>query len=240
MSTRTLPRVYLSTTVLFLCVIPVIYAWWDEKCAEDGQCSTMFKNYESLIKGEGCRSFYYTGKCSRICTYSLKSLINRHTWAKCAERCEWSKAITDGIASWLDMCLANPAPDLFQPDDNDPSSNTSTGNNIQPNEGKYSSFESRSSRRWLNSATATRKVVFVLVIALVCVVAIFVTSKNKSASYNRTLNAFHRIWRQLSTRNRRKGGSRRGPLDIGPDREELKNLQRGARRHLKAMRATLD
>lgn len=222
-------------TVVILAVSAVVGAWWDENCAENGQCPKMFASYEALMSGEGCRSFYVTGKCSRLCTYSLKSLIGRHTWARCAKRCEWSKAKTDGALSWLEMCLANPAQDVFESEEKEHSGTDATKANI--GSGKGASLEGGKSR-----SSSHNIVVYSLIMVglVVCIASIALTPSlnGKAGDILRRFMSWIRVQRGKRRHGRTPAG--KGPLDMGPDRNELRNLQRGARRHLKAMRATLD
>lgn len=77
-----------------------------DPCAETGQCHTMLSSYESLIQGDGCRPFFTTGLCPRLCAFSLKSLVGRHTWARCVKRCDWPDHVIHAADSWLSMCLS--------------------------------------------------------------------------------------------------------------------------------------
>lgn len=228
--------------LLSLPLLSSVNAWYDENCGENGQCTVMFKSFENLIRGEGCRSFYITGKCSRICTYSLRSLVGRHTWSKCAQRCEWSKAATDGISSWLDMCLANPAPDVFKTDDADDSDHPkrepqTLTHDEKSNPAKKSKSRLSSAIHWVIIITAILVSLFVsLMIVMKPTLRKPMRDTIRSAS-----NWVKRMQYKYFGSARRSGRAPgRGPLDGGPDRNDLKNLQLGARRHLKALRATLD
>lgn len=231
------PRPHLppiSLTLILLLCLPLTVAWWDQKCAEDGQCSAMFKSYETLMMGTGCRSFYLTGKCSRICTYSVRSLIGRHTWAKCAERCEWSKAVTDGIASWLELCLANPGADVFEKED--AGNGNSTSYDGEPVQAKQNGVSLASGSR---AGRMVRWFVVGLVVLVLCAVVVVSTSTGKRYLLDGARHGAVWIgrWRGKHYHGKSTG---KGPLDGGPRQMERSNLQRGARRHLKAMRATLD
>jgi hypothetical protein len=92
-----------------LCWAPVASAW-EDLCAAGGQCEEMERAYTTIVQGEACRSFYATGKCTGLCTRSLKAMIGRRLWTKCADRCDWSPGLAAAAASWLDLCLARPAP----------------------------------------------------------------------------------------------------------------------------------
>lgn len=231
-----LPRSHVPLSLLSLLFLTYAAAWYDENCGDGGQCTLMFKNYETLMRGQACRSFYYTGQCSRLCTYSLKSLTARHTWSKCAERCEWSTAVTDAIASWLDMCLANPAPDVFQSEDADDANAVGSAGGMNP---KITRTSIKAPSR-INTAVHW---VIILVIALLFLLSSVAVATNPELKrplggmLRRTVGYVRRL------RNRHFGAGRmigRGPLDVAPDRNELRNLQRGARRHLKALRTNLD
>lgn len=85
---------------------------WTEQCKQGGQCANMMKSYETLVMGAECRSFYVTGECSRLCTYSLRALISRKMWSRCTKMCEWGEAIVSGAESWLELCQERPARDV--------------------------------------------------------------------------------------------------------------------------------
>lgn len=85
---------------------------WTEQCKQGGQCANMMKSYETLVMGSECRSFYVTGECSRLCTYSLRALISRKMWSRCTKMCEWGEAIVSGADSWLELCQERPAQDV--------------------------------------------------------------------------------------------------------------------------------
>lgn len=213
-------------------------AEWDDHCTEGGQCSNIIKNYETLITGEGCRTFYFTGKCSRICTYSLKSLMGRQMWSKCADRCEWSKAVTRGAASWLDMCLAHPADDVFHLEE----AVTNTSKSFVLDGDQNSSISGRTAYQSISSGSLLGTISYYVFFAVVLIGAIVIMSTPPWRT------RFQNAIRNLGVRMRKLRGKKsyghtspgKGPLDLGLDRQEIRNMQRGARRHLKAMRATLD
>lgn len=225
------------TVLLVLLLVMHAHGWWDENCAEGGQCPNMIKSYESLIKGKGCHSFYSTGKCSRICTYSLKSLINRHMWSKCAERCKWSKAVTEGASSWLRMCLARPAADVLKPE--------GEVNSIVTDHSKKSEKSAGTKRVSIDGvhrgANMLRQALYFLLFGLLIgsLAAITMTPKWRRVAMKVIMPITSRIRRLVRGRGSRSNMGR-APLDIGPNRVELRNLQRGARRHLKSMRSALD
>lgn len=232
------PRIFKVSALLILAFLPLLsHAWWDDKCSEDGQCASMFKSYESLIRGVGCRSFYYTGKCSRICTYSLKSLIGRPTWAKCAEHCDWPEAITSSISSWLEMCLANPAPDVFESDDSESPQNPSDSRDSGLKKGSEPQTESKRKRFKLFEFSFFHILVFACFVTSCALM--YISGPRKEELFQRMVKGMRFIKNRLMKSPRRKTPGR-GPLDNAPDRRELRDLQRGARRHLKALRATID
>lgn len=85
---------------------------WTEQCKQGGQCSSLMKSYEILVMGTECRSFYVTGECSRLCTYSLRALISRKMWNRCARMCEWGEAIVSGAEGWLALCQERPVQNI--------------------------------------------------------------------------------------------------------------------------------
>jgi hypothetical protein len=91
----------------FLCVATDA---WDDLCTAGGQCEEVERAYAVIIQGLACRSLYTTGQCSGLCTRSLKAMIGRHLWAKCADRCDWSPGLVAAADSWLALCLSRPAP----------------------------------------------------------------------------------------------------------------------------------
>lgn len=219
--------------MLYATLLHTTVAWWDDRCAEGGQCMSMINNYQTLIQGEGCRSFYVTGKCSRICTFSLKSLIRRHSWSKCAERCEWQKSVTAAAQSWLSMCLARPEPDVLGQDASGPA----TDRIISDQNANASSLLTEETT--LRNSVFTVFRVFVLCCGAVMLGLLLRCQPTFRAWLSRTFRVFaYRLgqWWKPSA----KTSSGKGPLDGLPSRHELRVLQRGARRHLKALRSNLD
>lgn len=213
-------------------------AWWDNMCADNGQCANMIRSYEGLIKGPACRSFYFTGLCTRLCTFSLKSLISRQTWTKCADRCDWSSAVTKGAVSWLHMCMDHPAPDVADPPDNPP----------RPPDNNTSHISSPTSSRTLAPWYVPVRIplfgnffllsVLLLLLLLAILLSISPMSRVKFRIYSRRFLAAVRSVLPFARTSRTLPG--KSTLDIGPDPKGFANFQRGARRHLKSLRATLD
>ncbi|KAI0560789.1 hypothetical protein FGB62_100g36 [Gracilaria domingensis] len=204
---------------------------WDEHCSEGSQCATMLKNYANLVKGDECISFYITGKCSRICTFSLKSLINRSSWSKCSQRCAWSSAITDGAKSWLDMCLANPGADVFDSEDTKANADHDLDNETLRNVAR------NTDRSMAKKEIRSRSLMAPGLIVLVIVAGFMLSARSElKDKAQRTLiiirGMLHRVMEKWYKRNT----AGRGPLDVGSERM----LHRGARRHLKSLRSTLD
>lgn len=245
----------------------------------------MMRGYETLIEGEGCRSFFSTGKCARICAYSLKSLITRRAWNRCAHRCEWATAVTEAAASWLEMCLSRPA-DEPSVEDEASGNQSGTGNNASAhmNENQainqaqsllYRVFHFPSSAH-LSSTGQSRSVLFRVVrlfywlqimsvtIFLIGFMAVLAVSMKTNTPISVVISHFMKRleqWRKQVMKQIRKVSSRSiSKMSLSraqslptafsrssssskqsiPDRSELNSLQRGARRHLKAMRANLD
>lgn len=134
------------------------------------------------------------------------------------------------------MCLANPAPDVFQPEDADDSTGTHKDGGINPD-------VVHTSTKAPSRANAVIHWIVVLVVVQLFLIAIFTVATNPELKrplgglLRRAVGYVRRV-RNRYTRVRR--ASERGPLDVEPDRNELRNLQRGARRHIKALRANLD
>lgn len=210
-------------------------AEWNDNCRSGGQCFEMLYTFESLISGEGCRSFFYTGKCSRLCTFSVRSLLGRQKWSRCSDRCEWPQALVEGADEWLQMCVSKPADDVYENHDEKEKNHTNTEDNIdtEPHTARLSVL---TNRVWDFNA-----LIFVLI--FVCFGAIVLIAsrpelrKRIQRSARRT-GSWVKMMKENGLQGRAKQG--RSTLDIGPDRSELRNLQRGARRHLKAIRSTLD
>lgn len=104
-------------TVALLSASRPVAGWWDVECASGGPCYEMERAYARLIQGEACRSFYATGTCSGLCTRSLKAMLERQLWARCARHCDWSDSIVAAASSWLELCVSRPAPDATKPED---------------------------------------------------------------------------------------------------------------------------
>jgi hypothetical protein len=109
--------------VLLLCVsvavvqrVPTAAAWWDSECAVGGQCAAMLEAYEGVVQGDACRSIYVTGLCSGLCTRSLRAMIGRRLWARCADHCDWSAGVVAAADSWLNWCVSRPAEDARVPE----------------------------------------------------------------------------------------------------------------------------
>lgn len=109
-TTTTTLFVFLSLAVTITHTLADEWAAGADPCGDGGQCHTMLSSYESLIQGDGCRPFFTTGLCPRLCAFSLKSLIGRHTWARCVKRCEWPDHVIHAADSWLSMCLSRQEP----------------------------------------------------------------------------------------------------------------------------------
>lgn len=256
-----------------------------DPCKDNGQCHSMMRGYETLIEGEGCRSFFSTGKCARICAYSLKSLITRRAWNRCAHRCEWATAVTEAAASWLEMCLSRPA-DEPSVEDEANGNQLGTGNNASAhmNENQainqaqsllYRVFHFPSSTQSSNKGQSTsvffRLVRFFywfqvmsVIIFLIGILAVLAVSVRSNTPISVVMSHFMKRleqWRKQAMKQIRKMSSRSiSKMSLSraqslptafsrssssskqsiPDRHELSSLQRGARRHLKAMRANLD
>lgn len=134
------------------------------------------------------------------------------------------------------MCLANPAPDVFQPEDTDDSTVTNKDGSANQNT-VYDSIKAPSR---VHAVVHWIVVLIIVLLFLLSSVAVATNPELKrplGGMLRRTVGYMRRI-RNRYLRVRRT--SEKGPLDIEPNRNELRNLQRGARRHLKALRANLD
>lgn len=286
---RELAIPWLLSNVLFITLLAVGNAdEWNDPCKDGGQCSTMMKSYESLVEGEACRSFYYTGTCATICAFSLKSLVGRRAWTRCSRRCEWASAFVDAASSWLDMCLSHPRHDddphhdqmMSAIRDNSSSSLNVTDNILSNTISDSTEQRSRNPdlnrrRVWMTHVSLalyrlaahllTRFLMFsfftgIITIALFYVVS-FCFKVPLGTVIQRTSNFIYSAVRRLvpeqkkesfetRARNQPKStilsssaitNSHAGVSDTAwRDRPELSSLHRGARRHLKAMRANFD
>lgn len=214
-----------------------------DPCKDGGQCVTLIRSYESLVEGDGCRTFYVTGECPHICANSLKSLIGRRTWARCARRCDWSVAITEAAESWLHMCLARPVAGAPRNINKSAASGNVTG--VVDDSARL-----RSTHRNQSFRMRSRRFVkwFVgLVVAFITLTSIVVVASKYNKSPPRVVlrHAFARVSTSVSRSLQGMAFSSRarrgqGEFDTLPYRPDPRSLQRGARRHLKAMRAVLD
>lgn len=114
-SCLTSPLVRVALLLCAACLLPAA-AGLDDLCAMRGPCDELERAHATVVQGEACRSFYSTGQCSGLCTRSLKAMLGRHLWRKCAERCDWPSGLVAAADSWLDMCLARPAPGADRPE----------------------------------------------------------------------------------------------------------------------------
>lgn len=197
----------------------------------------MLQTYASLVKGEGCVSFYTSGKCPRICSFSLNSILTRSSWTRCARRCDWSPAFIESAHSWLRMCNHNLAPEQ-------PAMSHHQLSNDSLHHTLHASGDDASSRIAPLRPSSIIRVVVPLTMLLAIVSALACSlSPALNARFQRIAITFratlHRCRQALHNR-RGTTPVGKGPLDIGPDRSELRNLQRGARRHLKSLQSTLD
>lgn len=289
LSTPTCTKLFVAISVLLLSATVHGEDWVQENgvdpCKDNGQCHSMMRGYETLIEGEGCRSFFSTGKCARICAYSLKSLITRRAWNRCAHRCEWATSVTDAAASWLEMCLSRPA-DEPSVEDEASDNQSGTGNNASThiNENQavnqaqgllYRVFHFPSSMQ-LSSKGKSRSVFFRMLrlfywfqvmsitVFLIGFLAVLAVSVRSNTPISVVISHFMKRleqWRKQAVKQIRKIAPRSiSKLSLSraqslptafsrssstskqsiPDRRELSSLQRGARRHLKAMHANLD
>lgn len=143
----------------------------------------------------------------------------------------------EAIASWLDMCLANPAPDVFEPEDTgDGNKAAKKGDHMQEQMGKTIAGKSHMA----HTIAVLVGVLFAVILAVFCAI-VAVGNPTFKVQLRTMIAKALRSAQKLQLRwTKRKPGSR-GMLDGSAlDREELRNLQRGARRHLKAMRSNLD
>lgn len=101
---------FAMSNVVALAFFTAVASAFDDLCIAGGQCEGVERAYAAVIQGEACRSIYATGQCSGLCTRSLKAMIGRHLWAKCADRCDWSPGLVAAADSWLAFCLSRPAP----------------------------------------------------------------------------------------------------------------------------------
>lgn len=85
-------------------------------CGPNGICADAQRAYVAVIQGDACRSFYATGKCSALCLRSLRAMVAKHTWSRCALRCQWDRAFMEASYSWLRLCTSRPAADAKQPE----------------------------------------------------------------------------------------------------------------------------
>lgn len=110
------PCSLLALAVLLATSSPPLALAFEDLCAVHGPCDDLERAYASVVQGEACRSFYASGQCSGLCTRSLKAMLGRHLWRKCAERCDWPGGLVAAADSWLDMCVSRPAPGADQPE----------------------------------------------------------------------------------------------------------------------------
>jgi hypothetical protein len=99
-----------------LCLVDIAFAWDSVQCGPGGPCDDIERAYADIIQGEGCRTIFSAGMCSGLCTRSLKAMIGRHLWTKCANRCDWSPGVVAAANSWLALCVSRPAPDVNEPE----------------------------------------------------------------------------------------------------------------------------
>lgn len=232
-----------------------------DPCKEGGQCATMMRGYEALVEGDGCRSFFTTGKCATICAFSLKSLIGRRTWSRCAHRCEWAPAVMDAADSWLSMCLSRS--DQHNLEETNNNNSTKQGNNALNNDVNTSGNGSRRIWRifhkeengnndgWMVRVWAKvlwRSALVLIMIsgcisAAAVVVAVqwrtpvsVVARKGFRNATQWASNSFNRFRDRFASSSKKRS---RGVLEPGRPRgiQHGSSLNRGARRHLKSLRA---
>lgn len=112
---HSLIRSHLVRSCVFLTIVHLseaAFSGWTEQCKQGGQCATLMSSYEALVMGKECRTLFVTGECSRLCTYSLRALISRKMWNRCARVCDWGEAIVSGADRWLELCLERPGWDV--------------------------------------------------------------------------------------------------------------------------------
>jgi hypothetical protein len=235
-----------------LLVNPAV-AWDDVQCGVGGPCDDMQVAYADIVQGDACRSLYATGMCSGLCTRSLKAMIGRHLWTKCADRCDWSPGIVAAANSWLALCVSRPAPDVNQPEiteitsrrgqkspDNaagaprTPPAHADTSFDLHRQQDLQHHFSDSTQGRNVRNSLFRRLSLHTtvrLMLPFLAVIAAFSIARRHSA----VRKAIRRLLLPLAAK---RGRMTDGLLSANVStRRDLINIQRGARRHLKGMRS---
>lgn len=151
----------------------------------------------------------------------------------------------DAADSWLAWCVSRPAPEVREADANagDGTQHADAKSGI----GMGSSRSAAGIAGWFDFSRrgAYVRVLIFIIGALAVTTAIVATAVAAEPSWMGSVNQVSRrvvSWVRSLRGKKRYGGAvkSQGLLDPGPDRKELKMLQRGARRHLKALRNAVD
>lgn len=188
-------------------------------CAPGGSCSALRLRFADLIGGRQCWRIHERGVCARVCLRSLRALQARRGWSACARHCAWPQATLAAAADWTKWCesLAEPddPPDIQAPP-------------VFFHNATAAHVSHVTSRTF--SAHVFVRFMFLIIAFVVSIVLLRV----------QRVRLIIRSAALAIARRRNQPRQRTGILDHEPDRSEIRRIAHGARRHLKAMRSSLD
>jgi len=202
-------------------------------CSIGGKCFEIKGGFVNMVEGPECRKFFATGSCSQLCLQSLEAITSRHSWSKCALRCNWGSTITEGAVSWLEICRRHAAKETTA----DPHKHAVKEEVIKVEEERHKLVTLKEIRQALKLLWLKEERFAVPVLAGFCVmlVAVLVLRVVRVGEQQQTVYESVQAWlrnRRLDrrVRSRRKLGHDK-VLDPGPD-YRIERATGRARRHL--------